>query len=89
MCDNEIPDATGIFELEKCTSVPFDEILEDIKVEKDVVGCLVEIVETISIACVDVDIKEKELEVLIIGASVSTVNNKFDWLRTLAMSPWK
>ena len=67
----------------------FDEILEDIKIEKDVVGCLVEIVETISIACVDVDIKEKELEVLIIGASVSTVNNKFDWLRTLAMSPWK
>ena len=31
---------------------------------------MVEIVETLSIVCVDVDIREKELEVLIIGASV-------------------
>ena len=31
---------------------------------------MVETVETLSIVCVDVDIREKELEVLIIGASV-------------------
>ena len=31
---------------------------------------MVEIVETLSIVCVDVDIRENELEVLIIGASV-------------------
>ena len=31
---------------------------------------MVEKVETLSIVCVDVDIREKELEVLIIGASV-------------------
>ena len=31
---------------------------------------MVEIVETLSIVCVDVDIREKELEVLIISASV-------------------
>ena len=70
VCDNVVPDVTGILELEKCNSVPFDEILEDVKVEKDVVGQLVEKVETLSIVCVDVDIREKELEVLIIGASV-------------------
>ena len=71
MCDNLVPDVTGILELEKCNSVLIDEILEDVKVEKDVVGYLVEIVETISIVCGDVDIREKELEVLmIIGASV-------------------
>ena len=69
--DNLVPDVTGILELEKCNSVLIDEILEDVKVEKDVVGYLVEIVETISIVCGDVDIREKELEVLmIIGASV-------------------
>ena len=68
VCDNLVPDVTGILELEKCNSVLIDEILEDVKVEKDVVGYLVEIVETISIG---VDIREKELEVLmIIGASV-------------------
>ena len=38
VCDNVVPDVTGILELEKCNSVPFDEILEDVKVEKDVVG---------------------------------------------------
>ena len=71
VCDNLVPDVTGILELEKCNSVLIDEILEDVKVEKDVVGYLVEIVETISIVCGDVDIREKELEVLmIIGASV-------------------
>ena len=71
VCDNWVPDVTGILELEKCNSVLIDEILEDVKVEKDVVGYLVEIVETISIVCGDVDIREKELEVLmIIGASV-------------------
>ena len=70
VCDNVVPDVTGILELEKCNSVPFDEILEDVKVEKDVVGQLVEKVETLSIVCVDVDIRENELEVLIIGASV-------------------
>ena len=71
MWDNLVPDVTGILELEKCNSVLIDEILEDVKVEKDVVGYLVEIVETISIVCGDVDIREKELEVLmIIGASV-------------------
>ena len=69
--DNLVPDVTGILELEKCNSVLIDEILEDVKVEKDVVGYLVEIVETITIVCVDVDIKENELEVLmIIGALV-------------------
>ena len=71
MCDNLVPDVTGILELEKCNSVLIDEILEDVKVEKDVVGYLVEIVETITIVCGDVDIRENELEVLmIIGASV-------------------
>ena len=71
VCDNLVPDVTGILELEKCNSVLIDEILEDVKVEKDVVGYLVEIVETILIVCGDVDIREKELEVLmIIGASV-------------------
>ena len=38
VCDNVVPDVTEILELEKCNSVPFDEILEDVKVEKDVVG---------------------------------------------------
>ena len=71
VCDNLVPDVTGILELEKCNSVLIDEILEDVKVEKDVVGYLVEIVETITIVCGDVDIRENELEVLmIIGASV-------------------
>ena len=73
VCDNLVPDVTGILELEKCNSVLIDEILEDVKVEKDVVGYLVEIVETISIVCGDVDIREKELEVrMIIGASVDS-----------------
>ena len=69
VCDNLVTDVTGILELEN--SVLIDEILEDVKVEKDVVGYLVEIVETITIVCGDVDIRENELEVLmIIGASV-------------------
>ena len=70
--DNLVPDVTGILELEKCNSVLIDEILEDVNVEKDVVGYLVEIVETITIVCGDdVDIRENKLEVLmIIGASV-------------------
>ena len=69
VCDNLVTDVTGILELEN--SVLIDEILEDVKVEKDVVGYLVEIVETISIVCGDVGIRENELEVLmIIGASV-------------------
>ena len=71
VCDNLVPDVTGILELEKCNSVLIDEIIEDVKVEKDVVGYLVEIVVTITIVCGDVDIRENESELLmIIGASV-------------------
>ena len=34
MCDNEIPDATGIFELEKCTSVPLMKFLKISRLRK-------------------------------------------------------